>query len=273
MVSGLRSFVTIEVEEVDEAKEVEEKIGLQSCQSMETEAGLPINRPLRVSKPVLPAPLRHFDSTADNLLAMQLQANATSDPDRFNWMLPSCAAALVVLAYVSMAFWAEDAEFFLSVLLIAPALILASISLSIYAVVRKGRKTRLTFLSTVGVLWLTAIAMFLLAPRYDYSLRTAARWLIWSRDYKAEVLAEPPSKHGNFKHTEWDSWGFVPAGGTTAYLVFDPSDSLSGAAKSHGAGRFDGIPCAVYDVNRLEKNWYTVVFYTDEDWSHCNQTF
>jgi hypothetical protein len=53
------------------------------------------------------------------------------------------------------------------------------------------------------------------------------------------------------------------------YLVFDPGDSLSAAAASHQPGKFNGIPCEVYRVRRLESHWYTVLFYTDEDW-RCN---
>jgi TRAP-type uncharacterized transport system fused permease subunit len=195
---------------------------------------------------------------------------AKSTPTRHNWMLPSCAALAVVAIYISLALWGVDAEFFASFLLVAPALVLASLALIAFPILHKSHHNRLTLVSTVAALWVTAGAMFLLAAKYDYTVRTTARWLIWSRDYKAEVLAQPRSTDGNFKHIEWDSWGLVPAGFTTAYLVFDPSDSLSGAAKSRHAGSFDGIPCAVPEVNRLEKNWYTVVFYTDDDWSRCN---
>lgn len=195
----------------------------------------------------------------------------TPVPSRFKWILPLCAALVVVAIYLAMALWAMDAEFFASVLLIAPALILVSIALIGYAlIVRKGRQDRLTLLSTVAALWVTAVAMFLLAGKYDFAIRTTVRWLIWSRDYKAEVLAQPRSINGDFKHVEWDGWGFPGAGDTTVYLVFDPSDSLSAAAKNHQTGKFDGIPCAVPRVNRLENRWYTVLFYTDEDWNHCD---
>lgn len=195
----------------------------------------------------------------------------TPEPSRFNWMLPLCAALVVVAVYLAMALWAVDAKFFASVLLIAPALILVSVALIVYAlIVRENRQKCVTLLSTVAALWVTAAAMFLLAGEYDFAIRTTARWLIWSRDYKAEVLAQPRSINGDFKHVEWDGWGFAGAGDTTVYLVFDPSDSLSAAAKSHRTGKFDGIPCAVPAVNRLENHWYTVLFYADEDWNHCD---
>lgn len=195
----------------------------------------------------------------------------TPVPSRFNWILPLCAALVVVAIYLAMALWAMDAEFFASFLLIAPALVLVSTALIGYALIaRKGRQNRLTLLSTVAALWVTAVAMFLLAGKYDFAIRTTTRWLIWSRDYKAEVLTQPRSINGDFKHVEWDGWGFAGAGDTTVYLVFDPSDSLSAAAKNHQAGKFDGIPCPVPAVNQLENHWYTVLFYTDEDWNHCD---
>lgn len=194
----------------------------------------------------------------------------TTPEARFNWALPSCTALVIVLIYISMEFWAWNAEFFVSVLFVAPVLVVLSIALIISAALGRSRQTRLTLLTTVAVLWVTSAAMFLLIGRYGLAIRTTVRWLAWSRDYKTEVLAQPPSTNGNFKHIEWDGWGFAGAGDTTVYLVFDPSDSLSGAARNRRAGKFDGIPCAVPVVNRLEKRWYTVVFYTDEDWNHCD---
>lgn len=197
-------------------------------------------------------------------------ADSTPAPSRLSWKLPSSAALVVIAVYVALALWAEDADFFASVLFVAPVLIVVSIALIIFAIVRVGRRHRLTLLTTVAALWVTAFAMFLLVEKYDFAMRTTARWLIWSRKYKAEVLAQPPSASGYFKHIKWDGWGIVPAGETTAYLVFDPSDSLSAAARNSRPGRLHGIPCEVPEVSRLEKNWYTVVFYTDEDWTNCN---
>jgi len=197
-------------------------------------------------------------------------ANSTTKPHRSNWMLPSCAVLLVVTVYFSMAFWAEDTEFLASVLFVAPALILVSVALIVCALTRGARQKRTALLSTVLALWLTAIAMFLLVSKYDFAMRTTARWLIWSRSYKAQVLAQPHPITGEFKHIEWDGWGFAPVGDTTVYLVFDPSDSLFAAARGGLPGKFYGIPCAVPELSRLEKNWYVARFYTDQDWDHCD---
>jgi hypothetical protein len=92
-----------------------------------------------------------------------------------------------------------------------------------------------------------------------------ARWLVWSNQYKARVLAQPETPNGELKHVEWDGWGW---GGqdTTVYLVLDPTDSLSQAASSHQPGKYNGIPCEVFLVRRVESHWYTVQFYTNQFW-------
>lgn len=100
-------------------------------------------------------------------------------------------------------------------------------------------------------------------------VRTTARWLLWSGDYKSTVLVQPAAMNGELKHIEWDGWGFPGAGDTTVYLVFDPRDALASAARDHQPGRFIGIPCEVPDVRRLESHWYTVLFYTDQSWEQC----
>ena len=62
-----------------------------------------------------------------------------------------------------------------------------------------------------------------------------------------------------------------PIGPTIVYLVFDPADSLSPAAKGHQPGKFSGIPCEVPRVQRLESHWYAVTFYTEESWGERNR--
>jgi len=86
--------------------------------------------------------------------------------------------------------------------------------------------------------------------------------------YKAEVLVQPIAK-GQLKHIEWDGWGMAGQD-TTVYLVFDPTNSLSSAAVSKRSGKFNGLPCEVFQVRRLENEWYTVQFYTNESWGKTN---
>jgi hypothetical protein len=116
------------------------------------------------------------------------------------------------------------------------------------------------------------VAVFCLATYLVYEIaldmRTEVRWLIQRSDYKARVLAQPEG-NGAFKHVEWDGWGFAGSD-TTVYLVFDPSDSLRKASGSRSPQKYNGIPCEVPNVQRMEKGWYTVLFYTDTAWDHCS---
>lgn len=99
--------------------------------------------------------------------------------------------------------------------------------------------------------------------------RWQARWLFSSAKYKAEVLAQPPEKNGALRHSEWDGWGWAGQD-TTVYLVFDPNNTLAQAARVNRPGRYPGIPCEVPSVRKLASRWYTVLFYTNTDWSHCS---
>jgi len=100
-------------------------------------------------------------------------------------------------------------------------------------------------------------------------IRTVVRWLVWSRAYKTKAMAQRVSETGDLKHIEWDGWGWAGED-TTLYLVFDPTDSLSVAAKNRSPGKFSGIPCEVFRVRRLESHWYTAQFYTNEFWGRRN---
>jgi hypothetical protein len=120
-----------------------------------------------------------------------------------------------------------------------------------------------------SVLMLTVfLGVGLALARVSDDVHTICRWTIHKSAYKAEVLAQPAIE-GRFRHAEWDGWGFSASGETVVYLVFDPDDSLASAAKNGSSGKFDGMPCEVVHVRRLENYWYTVLFYTDTDWEHC----
>jgi hypothetical protein len=59
---------------------------------------------------------------------------------------------------------------------------------------------------------------------------------------------------------EWEATGFAGVANNTVYVVFDPTDSLLGAARNHTPGKFSGIPCEVRLVRRLESHWYSIQF-------------
>ena len=113
------------------------------------------------------------------------------------------------------------------------------------------------------------VALALALAFYGEKNSSAIKWYIWSRSYKAKVLAQPASTNGEFRHLEWGGWGWAGQD-TTVYLVFDPTDSLMSAAKSHQPGKFNGIPCEVSLVRLMESHWYSVQFYTNEFWGRRN---
>jgi hypothetical protein len=120
----------------------------------------------------------------------------------------------------------------------------------------------LTLVAFLGASWVLL--------RNEGTLRPSIRWLLWSHRFKAEVLARPAPVNGELRHMEWEATGFAGVANNTDYLVFDPTDSLAMAAKSHSPGKFSGIPCEVLSVLKLESHWYSVAFYTDEEWGQRN---
>jgi len=183
--------------------------------------------------------------------------------DTYNWRLP--LAALLATPVIFLIFAVEQPESLIYGLFVVPFI---TILLSLWAmknVIAKRNRRCLAILSMLAIFWLLSVPLF----KNYLAVRSSARWLIWSNDFKAKVAAQPTSASGDLKHLDWDGWGW---GGenTEVYLVFDPSDSLSVAAKSHQPGKFNGLPCKVPRVLRLERNWYAAQFYTANDWDHCN---
>jgi hypothetical protein len=181
--------------------------------------------------------------------------------DRFNWRLPFYAAVGGLIVFLPIAIYGNGIDDLLYIFVGAP---IVSLILLVVAI-RKKRRQSLSVLSMLVVYCAVSWGLF----KNSEVLRTAARWFLWSKGYKAAVLAQPGSANGDLKHIEWDGWGW---GGndTIVYLVFDPNDSLSAAATSHSPGKFSGVPCEVFSVRHLESHWYSVVFYTDTNWGQCN---
>jgi hypothetical protein len=134
----------------------------------------------------------------------------------------------------------------------------------------RGGKFRIVVLfALLATCGLVSIAALTIAWNFDYfSWHSRARWLVHANEYKAKVMSEPLEQNGSLRHVEWDGWGFAGSD-TTLYLVFDPKDQLFAASSTERAGKYPGIPCQVFRVRRLEKNWYTVHFYTDQAWNNC----
>jgi hypothetical protein len=179
----------------------------------------------------------------------------------FDWRKPVITAAVALLVSLLITIYGTDI-----VLYTAVVAVLGGIALLVTVVVRK-RQHVLMALSIFGA-YVAVTAVFFIA--YG-QLRPILRWTLWSHRYKTELLAQAAPANGELKHVEWESSGWGPIGPTIVYLVFDPTDSLSEAAKSHRPGRFSGIPCEVPRVQRLESHWYAVTFYTEESWGERNR--
>jgi hypothetical protein len=198
----------------------------------------------------------------------------TTEAGQLSWRLPSYAAIIEIVIFIPIAISHPDTMFFVGIFLVIPALLIASIVLIVLFVrsvlgLGLGRVHPLSILATLAILWVIPTSLIFYERKHPFALHETARWLAASNVYKGKVFAQPTS-NGEFRHIEWDGSGFAGVANQTVYLVFDPSDTLSAAVKSHRADKFDGIPCRVRSVQRLESHWYSVVFYTDQDWGHCN---
>ncbi|HXN73319.1 MAG TPA: hypothetical protein VN861_12305 [Candidatus Acidoferrales bacterium] len=190
-------------------------------------------------------------------------AERAAETAQFNWWLPVAALLGTPLIFLILAIFQRESLVYLFI--VVPIISLLLIVIALYSAIT-GKKSRCpSILAMLSIFWILSVPLF----KNYLPIRSAARWSIWSNDYKAAVAAQPSPTNGNLKHLDWDGWGW---GGenTEVYLVFDPTDSLSAAAKSHQPGKFDALPCKVDRVFRLERNWYAAQFFTGTDWDQCN---
>jgi hypothetical protein len=181
--------------------------------------------------------------------------------DHFNWWLPLCAVVGTLIAYLPITILPYDGGWLLYAFVITPLVCIVLVGIAIEN--RGGRR-----LAVVSMLAVYGILSWAILSNY-LDARSEARWLLHSRQFKAELLAQPTWPNGELRHIEWDGWGFAGMD-TEVYLVSDPSNLLSAATKSHVPGKVNGLPCDVVQVHRLESRWYFVLFYTDTSWNHCS---
>ena len=179
----------------------------------------------------------------------------TADSHMFARRMAICVAASLVFVVLSLTFASSD----LGAVLCFGIALVSALLLFAFGVAKKGRQR----LAALLVVMTYVFAAMLLKSNYSL-VRDHVRWLFLSGGYKAQVLAQPPSIE--LKHAEWDGWGIALAGETTAFLVFDPTDSLAGAAEALPPIRAQALPCEVVRVRRLDRQWYAVLFYTDTYW-------
>jgi len=191
--------------------------------------------------------------------------DSVESKSRFDGVSASCIVLGASVVFVSLMVYSAYAEF-LYLFFFAPIILLTCLALLVAAAIRKRPRkclsvlfTLVAFLGASWVLWTNR-----------GTIRPSIRWLLWSHRFKAEVLAQPAPTDGELRHMEWEATGFAGVANITVYLVFDPTDSLAVAAKNHSPGKFNGLPCEVVSVRRLESQWYSVLFYTDEAWGQRN---
>ena len=188
---------------------------------------------------------------------------------RFPWRMPLYAAASAVAVMLLLFVYGSGLGLFF-IFFIVPIICLAFLALLVVVVVRRtGRMLS----------WLLAAVVFLVVSAAMLAtrdvIRPSLRWLLWSRRIKAQVLARPAAADEEFKHVEWDGWGGTPVGDWTAYVVYDPTDSLLAATKDRRPAvykRYKGIPCEVESVRRLESHWYSVVLQMNEEGDDCHKS-
>ena len=188
----------------------------------------------------------------------------TANGRRLDWVLPLTVIVGSGLVLLSLMVCSPYGDL-LGILIIAPIVCLVCLLWTVTSAVRRRPLQCLSALLTLAAV--VAVSGVLHANKD--AVRASIRWLLWSRHYKAEVLAQPAPGSGELRHIEWEATGFAGVANNTVYLVFDPTDSLSPAARSHSPGKHGGIPCEVVVVRRLESHWYSVLFYTDEMWGNC----
>jgi hypothetical protein len=189
-----------------------------------------------------------------------------ADQRQLNWALLLGVVAGGSVVLLSLMVYSPYGDL-LYILPIAPIVCLVCLLLMVASAIRKRPRQCLSALLALAV-FVAATGVILVKKD---SIRAYARWLLWSQRYKAEVLAQAAPASGELRHMEWEATGFAGVANNTFYLVFDPTDLLLPAARSHSPGKYSGIPCEVLLVRRLESHWYSVRFYTDEAWGQRNQ--
>jgi hypothetical protein len=189
-------------------------------------------------------------------------SDEAANRNRSNWSFPFYATVGTLIIFVLLVtVFSLDGGEILYVFLVIP---IVSINLLVIAFL-KWKHLHNVILSMLVVFLLASWVLL----KNDLEVRSDVRWIFVSKDYKAKVQAQPVPANGELRHIEWDGWGFAGID-TEVYLVFDPTDALAMAVKSHSSGKFSGVPCQVDRVSRLESHYYTVLFYTNSGWDSCN---
>jgi len=194
---------------------------------------------------------------------MSIQANSRWTRKWF----PLSGAAVGIALYLPLMMFCEDWSTFLYVAICVPMLTVGGGVVLLAWTIWKRRFPNFWMISTLPAYWVVTLLLVV----NTNELQLHARWLFHSASYKAQLMSLPQRNKDELRHLEWEDWGWIGSH-TTGYLVFDPSDTLSAAARHENSQKQIGLPCEVAGVQRLERQWYEVVFYTDTDWDSCVQS-
>jgi len=157
---------------------------------------------------------------------------------RADWKLPLLVVAASTIGFLLLIVY--TAYFFVWIPFIATIVCLACLTLMVIAAIRKRRRQIILLL--LAIVAFVAVAAVL--DKGGESLRSYLRWLLWSRRFKAEVLAQPSPRTGELRHMEWEATGFAGVANSTLYLVFDPSDAVANVTRQGRWYPLRGACCA-----------------------------
>jgi hypothetical protein len=103
--------------------------------------------------------------------------------DRSDWRLTLCLSIAGLIVLFAVAACQADTAFFLNVFLVAPVLVILTIALPLFAVL-KLRRQLLPTLAGVFALWAIAASLFLYSREHPFVLHETVKWLAASREYK-----------------------------------------------------------------------------------------
>lgn len=184
----------------------------------------------------------------------------------FSWKFSIGAAIAAAVVYLGLLCGASfDLHSFLYLYLLLPFLTILIFVVAAIPIFLKKKVHWRSILSAVVAYW----AVSILLHHWCFTLRPHLRWLLFSNEFKAQVLAQGRNSSGQLRHIEWDGWGGFGAD-TNVYLVYDEQNTIAQVLRTRNSGRFPGIPCEAARVIQVSPKWYSVVLYTDYTWNECS---
>jgi hypothetical protein len=160
---------------------------------------------------------------------------------RFNWRARLSTALAGLVLFVGIEICPADIALLLYIFIVA-ILLLSSSVLLVCAAIGKNRRRYLQQLSTLMIFLVVAVGVIFFGRMYPFAIRSAARWLVWSQDYKAHVLSQPSPLNNELKLIEWDGSGFAGVANNTAYLAFDWPRHAFNSGQELSTGQFQRYP-------------------------------